>query len=111
MCRFPALKSEKKDKKEKVPPMEAHHGMTERSHPFGKTVTVHHKHGGHTTTHHHDTDESQNKEYSSEHLDGVIDGLQTHVGEPNEGEPQADAGQHSVPPEIAGPAGLPTQGQ
>lgn len=95
------------EKKEKVPPMheETH---TRKHHPFKRTVTVHHSHGGHSTTHEHDTDPTKDVSYASDHLDGVLSGMQENVGTPNEGEPQADAGQHGVPEEIAEKAGLPS---
>jgi len=69
------------------------------------TVIDHHHDGSHTMHRHH----RDGSKHSSAHhdLDGVHDALQEHVGEPNPGEIEADAGQHGVEPEAAKAAGLP----
>lgn len=74
-----------------------------------KIHIAHHRDGSHTSTRHHKHDDGSMSSESSAHhdLDGVHDALQDHLGEPNPGEMEADGGQHGVPPEQAGPAGLP----
>ena len=69
------------------------------------TTVDHHEDGSHTMHRHH----KDGSKHSSAHsdLDSVHDALQDHLGEPNPGEAEADMGQHGVPNEQAGPAGLP----
>lgn len=69
----------------------------------------HHKDRSHTSTRHHKHEDGSMSSESSAHqdLDGVHDMLQDHMGSPNSGEAEADAGQHGVPEAQAQPAGLP----
>ena len=79
-------------------------------HPHHTHTTVdHHNDGSHTMHRHHMAPDGKSSVHSSAHanLDGVHDALQNHLGTPNPGEAEADAGQHGVPPAVAGPAGLP----
>jgi len=78
----------------------AHHGFIHshhEHHPDG-SITVHHVHheGPHKDVKHAVAD-----------LDGAHDSMQDHLGVPNPGEAQADAGQHGVAPPAAAAAGLP----
>lgn len=74
-----------------------------------KTHIVHHHDGSHTVHRHYKHDDgSESKESSAHHnLDGVHDTLQDHLGTPNPGEAEANAGQHGIAPDVAGPAGIP----
>lgn len=68
--------------------------------------------GGWHVQHH---DEAGKPIEGAEHVmpddDAMREHFEDHFAEPNEGEPQADAGMHGVPDAQAGPAGLPLQGQ
>jgi len=75
-------------------------------HGFKHTKVTHHKDRSHTVKHEHE-DGVSHAEHAVSNLDGVHDSLQDHLGAPNPGEAQADAGQHGVPEEHATPAGLP----
>jgi hypothetical protein len=68
----------------------------------------HHSDGSHTKHRHYKHDDGKTSVESRAHqdLDSVHDGLQEHLGAPNPGEAEADAGTHGVPAEHAGPAGL-----
>lgn len=80
--------------------------MAKRLH---KIRVDHHKDRSHTKTRHYKHDDGSMSSESSAHknLDEVHDGLQAHMGAPNPGEMEALGGAHSVPPEAAGPAGIP----
>lgn len=69
----------------------------------------HHKDKSHTTTRHHKhEDGSMSSESSAHHdLDGVHDSIHDHLNVPTEGDSQLDQGMHGIPPEQAGPAGIP----
>jgi len=71
---------------------------------------IEHHHDGSHTMHRHfkHEDGSESKESSAHHtLDDLHDGIQEHMGTPNPGEAEADAGAHGVPQEQAAAAGLP----
>ena len=72
------------------------------------TVVEHHHDNTHTSHKHHD-DGSKD---SSAHVDlnSVHDMLEDAHGTPNDGEQEADAGQHGIPDEHAAPPGLPSMG-
>jgi hypothetical protein len=67
-----------------------------KKHKTGYHVEHHHTHPGHHPM----------ESHAKSNMDDVMDHLHTHMGEPNPGEAEADGGQHGVPPEMAGPAGL-----
>ena len=70
---------------------------------------IEHHHDGSHTMHRHfkHEDGKESKESSAHHtLDDLHDGIQQHMGTPNPGEAEADAGQHGVPPDQAAAAGL-----
>lgn len=74
-----------------------------------KKVHISHHHDGSATVHHeHEDGPEHDRTHAAADLDGVHDSLQDHLGTPNPGEAEADAGQHGVPPEMAAPAGLTT---
>jgi hypothetical protein len=79
-------KSEKKESKKK-------------KHQFKRTIIDHHTDGSHTMTHEHESDPTKNITGAKADLDGVHDGLEENIGEPEEG---------SAPPTMpAAPAGNP----
>lgn len=66
-----------------------------KKHGYKSTHIEHHDDGSHTVTHHHHEDPKKDYSYAKPDLDGVHDGLEQHLGEPNEGEappPAAEAG-------------------
>ena len=75
-------------------------------HGYKHTHVTHHHDGSHTIKHEHE-DGVSHKEHAVSNIDGVHDSLQDHLGTPNPGEAEADAGQHGVPDEHAASAGLP----
>ena len=83
--------------------------MTKRHH---KTHIDHHHDGSHTMHRHFMHDDGGTSKESSAHadLDAIHDALQHHLGTPNPGEAEADRGEHGIPAEHAGPAGLPPTG-
>ena len=70
-----------------------------------KTRIDHHHDGSHTL-HRHYTDGTV-KSSAHQSLDHLHDAIQDHMGTPNPGEAAADMGDHGIPMEHAGPAGLP----
>jgi len=73
------------------------HTHIEHHHDVSHTMHRHFKH----------EDGKESKESSAHHtLDDLHDGIQQHMGTPNPGEAEADAGQHGVPPDQAAAAGL-----
>jgi len=86
--------------------------MAEKKKKHTRIHIEHHDDGSHTMHRHikHE-DGKESKESSAHHtLDDLHDGIQQHIGEPNVGEAEADAGDHGVPAAQAGPAGLPVSG-
>jgi len=80
--------------------------MADKKHKYSHTHIVHHKDGSHTVHHEHE-DGKSHKDYAVADHDGMIDGIMDHTSEPNEGEAEAEAGNHGIPPEHAAPAGIP----
>lgn len=78
----------------------AHHG-------FSHTHVEHHADGSHTVHHVHHAGPHKDVKHAVPHLDGLHDSMQDHLGMPNPGEAEADAGQHGVAPPEAAAAGLP----
>lgn len=76
-----------------------HHRSSGQIHHDGSvTHTRHFKHD----------DGSMSSEASAHHdLDSLHDRIQGSMGAPNVGEAEAAAGQHGIPAEAAGPAGIP----
>ena len=81
----------------------AHHGFTH-------STVEHHSDGSHTVEHHHHEGPHKNVRHAAMNLDHVHDSLQDHLGVPNEGEVEANAGVHGVPAPQASAAGLPMPG-
>lgn len=79
----------------------AHHGFT-HSH------VEHHADGSHTIHHVHGEGPHKDVKHAAHTLDHLHDSMQDHLGTPNPGEAEAEAGQHGVAagPEAAA-AGLP----
>jgi hypothetical protein len=48
--------------------------------------------------------------HTAQDMDQLHDHMEEHLGQPAQGEAEADAGQHGVPDEMASQAGLPSQG-
>lgn len=80
------MAEEKKETPKKRP--HAGHGYTD-------THIRHHADGSHTMKHMHE-DGTSHKEYAVAGLDNVHDGLQDNLGQPNEGEQQAEGGQSGI---------------
>lgn len=78
----------------------AHHGFTH-------THTEHHADGSHTVHHVHHEGPHKDVKHAVPHLDGMHDSMQDHLGMPNPGEEEANAGGHGVEPAAAAAAGLP----
>jgi hypothetical protein len=92
------MAEEKKDKKETK---KKHAG-----HGYKSTHITHHADGSHTVKHEHE-DGASHQEYAKPDLDGVHDGLQDHMGVPNPGEAESEAGESGIPeaaPAAAAPA-------
>lgn len=80
--------------------------MAKKHHKFTHTTITHHHDGSHTTKHHHE-DGTSHVEYAKHDHDGMIDGLMDHTAPPNPGEVEADKGDHGIPADKAGAAGVP----
>lgn len=78
----------------------AHHGFT-HSH------VEHFKDGSATVHHVHHEGPHKDVKHAAADLDAVHDSMQDHLGMPNAGEAEAEAGQHGVPAPQAAAAGLP----
>lgn len=76
-------------------------------HGFTHSHIEHHSDGSHTIHHFHHKGPEHDVKHAVADLDGVHDSMQDHLGTPNPGEASADAGDHGVPPPMAGAAGLP----
>jgi len=79
---------------------EKKHAAKHKSHPYRRTVIDHHHDGSHTVTHEREDGSTDSPSYAVTDLDGVHDGLESNVGEPNPGEAEAEA---------AGAAGNPVE--
>jgi hypothetical protein len=86
-----------------------------KHHPFSHTVVEHHSDGSSTVHHIHEKHEHEQHiptrdgdvKHAAADLDSLHDSMQDHLGTPNPGEQEADAGVHGVAPEQAASAGLP----
>ena len=78
----------------------AHHGFTH-------THIEHHGDGSATVHHVHHEGPHKDVKHAALNLDHIHDSLQDHLGTPNPGEAEANAGDHGIPEEHAAPAGLP----
>lgn len=91
--------AEKKDKAPKKESKKESHRPAGRAR-HARTIVEHHDNGSHTVEHiahpNEDGTPGQNVKYSVESMDGVHDGLEEHVGEPNPGEAEAEAGQSGI---------------
>lgn len=76
-------------------------------HGFTHTHIEHHKDNSHTIHHVHEDGAHADMKHAAGDLDSVHDSMEDHLGVPNPGEAEANAGDHGVPAEQAGPAGLP----
>jgi hypothetical protein len=81
--------------------------MKHPHHKFTHTHIEHHPDMSSTVHHVHKEGPHADVKHAAMDLDSVHDSLQDHLGAPNEGEAEADMGQHGVSAEQAGPAGLP----
>ena len=82
--------------------------MAKKHHAFSHTHIEHHHDGSATVHHVHESgDSKKDVKHAVPSLDHIHDSLQNHLGAPNPGEAEADAGQHGVPAAQAIPAGLP----
>ena len=78
----------------------AHHGFTHSHHE-------HHADGSITVHHVHHEGPHKDVKHAVKDLDGAHDSMQEHLGLPNPGEAEANAGDHGVPAPAAAAAGLP----
>lgn len=83
--------------------------MAKKKHKFTHTHAEHHKDGSITVHHVHKDGPEHDVKHAAASLDHLHDSLQDHLGEPNPGEAEANAGQHGVPEPMAAQAGLPAQ--
>lgn len=81
-----------------------------KKHKFTHSHFEHHKDGSHTAHHVHEAGPQHDVKHAVGGLDELHDSMQDHLGSPNPGEAEADAGQHGVPAAQAAPAGLPMGG-
>ena len=81
--------------------------MAKKHHGFTHTHIEHHKDGSATVHHVHHEGPHKDVKHAVPSLDHIHDSLQDHLGSPNPGEIEANAGQHGVPAEHAVSAGLP----
>jgi hypothetical protein len=65
------------------------------------------KSGGHIVTHKHTHPMHPDEEHVVSNMEALHDHLEDHLGEPNDGEAEADMGQHGIPDAQAQPAGIP----
>ena len=85
-----------------------------RKHNFSHTVIEHHEDGSHTIHHIHKKHghvhdvpkrDGDVKGAAADH-DSMLDHVMDHTSQPNPGEAAAEAGDHGIPAEHAGPAGI-----
>ncbi len=76
-----------------------------KTHKYSHTHVIHHKDGSHTV--HHEAEDGKHKDYAVADHDSMMYGMMAHTSEPNEGEAQAQAGDHGVEAAEAQQAGLP----
>lgn len=78
-----------------------------KKHGFKRTHGALHKDGTATLHHMHKDGSDKDVRHGVMSLDHIHDSIQDHLGQPNDGEAAANAGDHGVPAEHAAPAGLP----
>lgn len=83
------------------------HKKKHAGHGIKRVSVEHHKDGSHTVHHQHEDGPEHDVKHAAADLNAVHDSMEDNLGSPNPGEPQANAGEHGVPAEQAGPAGLP----
>jgi hypothetical protein len=81
--------------------------MAKKKHHFSHTHTEYHHDGSATIHHVHESDPKKDVKHAVEDLDGVHDSIQDHLGSPNEGEAEANAGPAQGTPQ---PTQLPMPG-
>lgn len=83
-------------------------GRAKRKHGV-KHTHIEHMSDGSMTVRHQKDDGTEHSSAVAD-MDQLHDNLEEHLGSPNPGEQEADAGQHGVPPPEAAAAGLPPMG-
>jgi hypothetical protein len=78
-----------------------------KGHKFHRVHIEHHHDGSHTAHYSHEDGASQDKKHAVGDLDSLHDSIEDHVGQPNDGEAEADGGDHGIPEPMASQAGLP----
>lgn len=78
-----------------------------KGHKFHHTRIEHHKDDSHTIHHQHEEGPHKDVKHAVGDIDGLHDSIEENLGTPNEGEAQADAGDHGIPAEHAEPADIP----
>ena len=81
--------------------------MAKKKHPYKHSHISHHADGSATVKHEHE-DGVSHSEHAVENLDGVHDSLESHLGEPNEGEGETET---AATPGAAPAAAMPMPGQ
>jgi hypothetical protein len=59
-----------------------HKHMAKKSHEFSYTTVHHHKDNSHTVHHHHESDPAKDIEHAVADHDGMMDSMQSNLGEP-----------------------------
>lgn len=82
--------------------------MAKKKHHKFTHTHIEHFHDGSAAVHHvHEEGPHKDVKHAVGSLDEAHDSLQDHLGAPNEGEEQANQGQHGIPAEAAQAAGIP----
>ena len=88
--------------------------MAKKKHPYKHSHISHHADGSATVKHEHE-DGVSHSEHAVENIDGIHDSLESHLGEPNEGEGETAATPGAAPAAVtpgAAPAAVtPMPGQ
>ena len=77
-----------------------------KHHKFSHTHMEHHKDGSHTIHHQREDGADKDVKHAAADLNAAHDSVEDHLGAPNAGEAEANAGDHGVPEAQAAPAGL-----
>jgi hypothetical protein len=78
--------------------------MHHRHHGFKESRLTHHTDGSVTIHHMHHEGPEKDIHHAVANLDGVHDSMEDHLGQPNPGEAEANAGQSGVPGMPSAPA-------
>ena len=89
--------------------MAEHKKKKHAGHGFKHTSIEHHHDGSATVHHQHEEGPEHDVKHAAADLDGVHDSMEDHLGQPNPGEAEANAGDHGIPEEQAVSAGIPAQ--